>query len=359
MNRKTVVLTGGGTGGHVTPNIALLPYLRKKGYKVYYIGSENGMEKQLIEPLGIPYYGIDSERLNRYFTLANLTMPFHVVRGLFQARKILKKLRPDAVFSKGGFVSVPVVIAARQCGIPCVCHESDITPGLANKLAAPFAWKVCVNFEEALQYIPKNKGVYTGTPIRDSLLAGSREKGRRLSGLSGDQPVLLVMGGSTGARALNEGVRQALPRLLQEFQVLHLCGKGNLDETLKGQKGYFQIEYANTEMPHFYAAADLALCRAGANSLAELVALGLPNVLVPLPLAASRGDQILNAKSFTEKGYSETLEQEKLTPENVLQAVRKVYLGRERYREAMRRDHRQSGTERVLEVIEEAMASGK
>ena len=359
MNRKTVVLTGGGTGGHVTPNIALLPYLQKKGYKVCYIGSENGMERQLIEPIGIPYYGIDSERLNRYFTLANLTMPFHVIRGLFQARKLLKKLRPDAVFSKGGFVSVPVVIAAHQCKIPCVCHESDITPGLANKLAAPFAWKVCVNFEEALQYMPKGKGVYTGTPIRDSLLSGSREKGLRLSGLNHEKPVLLVMGGSTGAQALNEGVRKALPLLLADFQVLHLCGKGNLDDSLRSQKGYFQIEYANTEMPHFYAAADVTLCRAGANSLAEIVALGLPNVLVQLPLSASRGDQILNARSFTEKGYSVTLEQEKLTGENIRRAVSEVYRNRAKYQAAMKRDHQQSGTERVLEVIEEAMASGK
>ena len=355
--RKTVVLTGGGTGGHVTPNIALIPYLRQKGYRVCYVGSEKGMEKSLIEPLGIPYYGIDSERLNRYFTLENLTMPFHVIRGLFQARRLLGKLKPDVVFSKGGFVSVPVVIAAHWRKIPCVCHEADITPGLANKLAMPFASKVCVNFQDALRYVPQGKGVYTGTPIRDSLLSGSRSQGLAISGLSADRPVLLVMGGSSGARALNEGVRQALPSLLPHFQVLHLCGKGNWDESLAGQEGYFQIEYANEEMPHFYAAADVTLCRAGANSLAEILALRLPNVLVPLPLSASRGDQILNARSFTEKGYSYTLEQEKLSPERILAAVEEVYRNRDRYRQAMDRDQQESGTQRVLEVIEEAMAS--
>lgn len=354
--RKTVVLTGGGTGGHVTPNIALLPYLKQKGYKVCYIGSADGMERDLIRPLGIPYYGIDSERLNRYFTVANLTMPFHVIRGLFQARKLLKKLKPDVVFSKGGFVSVPVVIAAHWCKIPCVCHESDITPGLANKLAVPFAQKVCVNFQEALAYVGE-KGVYTGTPIRDSLLQGSGEKGRELSGLTGAKPILLVMGGSTGAKALNDGVREALPLLLKEFQVLHLCGKGNRDAALDEQKGYFQIEYANEEMPHFYAAADVTLCRAGANSLAEILALRLPNVLVPLPLSASRGDQILNARSFTEKGYSLTLEQEKMNPESILKKVREAYENRAGFQEAMRRDHQQSGNVRVLEVIEQAMAS--
>ena len=357
--RRTIVLTGGGTGGHVTPNIALLPYLRQRGYKVYYVGSTDGMEKNLIEPLGIPYYGIDSERLNRYFTLENLTMPFHVIRGLFQAKKLLKKLKPDVVFSKGGFVSVPVVIAAKWNKIPCVCHESDITPGLANRLATPFAQKVCVNFEDALQYLPQGKGVYTGTPIRDSLLQGSREKGLEISGFSGKKPILLVMGGSTGARALNDGIREALPVLLPEFDVLHLCGKGNLDPALKEQTGYFQIEYANEEMPHFYAAADATICRAGANSLAELLALRLPNVLVPLPLSASRGDQILNAKSFTEKGYSVTLEQEKMTPESILQSVREVYQNRQRYIEAMEKASRQSGSERVLEVIEQAIANYK
>ena len=357
--KKTVVLTGGGTGGHVTPNIALLPYLKKKGYKVCYIGSEEGMEKNLIQPLGIPYYGIDSERLNRYFTWDNFTMPFHVIRGLFQAKKLLKELKPDVVFSKGGFVSVPVVIAAKWNKIPCVCHESDITPGLANKLSIPFAKKVCVNFQEALDCLPKGKGVYTGTPIRDSLLQGSKEKGLQISGLKGDKPILLVMGGSSGARALNEGVREALPQLLAEFQVLHLCGKGNGDKALENTPGYFQIEYANEEMPHFYAAADATICRAGANSLAEILALRLPNVLVPLPLDASRGDQILNAKSFTAKGYSVTLEQEKMNPSTIMETVREVYHNRAKYQGAMAKDHQQSGNLRVLEVIEDAMTSDK
>ncbi|MBQ7064648.1 MAG: undecaprenyldiphospho-muramoylpentapeptide beta-N-acetylglucosaminyltransferase [Firmicutes bacterium] len=354
-----VILTGGGTGGHVTPNMALIPYLQERGHEVIYIGSEDGMERRLIGEMKIPYYGIDSERLNRYFTVENLTMPFHVLRGIRQAKRLIRELKPDVVFSKGGFVSVPVVIAAHRYHVPVVCHESDITPGLANKLSVPFATKVCVNFPEALDKIRHGKGVYTGTPIRDSLLAGSREQGLAISGLSGTKPILLVMGGSTGAKALNDGIREALPKVLPEFEVLHLCGKGNADPSLEGTPGYYQIEYANEEMPHFYAAADLTMCRAGANSLAEILALRLPNVLVPLPLSASRGDQILNAASFTGKGFSLTLEQEKMNPETILASAREVYQHRDQYREAMQRDPGQNGNLRVLEIIEQAALQDK
>lgn len=352
-----IVLTGGGTGGHVTPNMALIPYLKAEGADIRYIGSIAGMEKGLIEPFGIPYYGIDTARLHRYLTAQNLLMPFHVVRGITQAKKLLKQIRPDIVFSKGGFVSVPVVYAAHRLHIPVICHESDLTPGLANKLSTPFAEKICVNFQEALAYVSKEKGVYTGTPIRDELLHGSREEGLRICGFTADKPVLLVMGGSSGAQALNEGVRGALDKLLPYFQIAHLCGKGNADPSLAGREGYFQIEYANEEMPHLYAAADVTLCRAGANSLAEILALHLPNVLVPLPLSASRGDQILNAQSFEKKGFSLILEQEKMTADTILTSVQEAYENREKYRQQMAEDPAGSGTERVLAVIHEALAA--
>ncbi len=351
-----VMLTGGGTGGHVTPNMALLPYLAREGWSVVYVGGINGMEKGLIEPLGVPYYGIDSAPLDRYFTLTNLLIPFHVLRGIRQAGKLMKTLKPDVVFSKGGFVSVPVVFAAKRAGIPVVSHESDMTPGLANRLAIPKSRRVCVNFTETLEHLPEGKGVYTGTPIRDELLSGSRERGIEISGLTGGKPILMVMGGSSGAQGLNAAVRKALPELLPEFDVLHLCGKGNADETLAGTKGYFQIEYASEEMPHFYAAADLMMCRAGANSLAEILALAIPNVLVPLPLDASRGDQILNAESFRKKGYSCVLPQEEASPERVLEAAREVYRNRETYRKAMKEAGETSGSKKVIAVLKEAMA---
>lgn len=356
---KKIVLTGGGTGGHVTPNLALIPYLQKAGFEISYLGSPDGIERELIEPLGIPYYCVDSERLNRYFTAENLTMPFHVLKGLRQARKWLKEIRPDILFSKGGFVSVPIVFEAHALHIPIVNHESDITPGLANKLAGPLADRTCVNFEEALACIPDGKGVCTGTPIRDSLLTGDKTVGLELSGLSGQKPILLVMGGSTGAQALNDAIRQALDAVLPRFDVIHLCGRGHLDATLCGRAGYFQIEYADQEMPHFYAACDVTMCRAGANTLAEILALRLPNVLVPLPLDASRGDQILNAQSFTKKGYSFTLEQEKMTTQTILTSISEVYDNREKYVAAMAKGDERSGSERVLAVIEEVLAQKK
>ena len=354
-----IVLTGGGTGGHVTPNMALIPYLKEEGADIRYIGSVGGMEKNLIEPLGIPYYGIDTARLHRYLTPKNLLMPFHVIHGITQAKKLLKQMQPDVVFSKGGFVSVPVVYAAHKLHIPVVCHESDLTPGLANKLSTPYAEKICVNFQEALAYVANEKGVYTGTPIRDELLRGSREEGLEICGFTADKPVLLVMGGSSGAQALNEGVRKALPKLLPRFQIAHLCGRGNADLSLSGQEGYCQIEYANEEMPHLYAAADVTLCRAGANSLAEILALHLPNVLVPLPKAASRGDQILNAQSFEKKGFSIVLEQENMTDDTILAKVSEAYENREKYRQKMAEDPAGSGTQRVLAVIHEALKEGK
>ena len=227
---KKIVLTGGGTAGHVTPNIAMIPELQKQGYDVSYIGSYDGIEKTLISELGIPYTGISSGKLRRYLSVQNLTDPFRVVRGFGEALGALKSIRPDVIFSKGGFVAVPVVLAAKQLKIPCVIHESDMTPGLANKLCMPFSKKLCVTFEDTLKYLPKKKAVYTGTPIRDSLLKGDRLKGFSYTGLDpAGKPVLMVVGGSSGAHALNEAITQSLERILEHFQVIHLYGSRQED----------------------------------------------------------------------------------------------------------------------------------
>ena len=249
---KKIVLTGGGTAGHVTPNIALIPELKKAGYEIYYIGSYEGIEKKLIEKLGIPYYGISSGKLRRYIDLKNISDPFKVLKGFAQARKLLKKIKPDVVFSKGGFVSVPVVVAAKSRKIPCIIHESDMTPGLANKICIPSATKVCCNFPETVKSLPADKAVLTGTPIRQELLNGSKEAAREFCGFTDDKPVLMVIGGSLGAASVNENIRKILPELLKEFQVIHLCGKGKMDESLKDTKGYVQYEYIKQEL------ADLA-----------------------------------------------------------------------------------------------------
>ena len=241
---KKIVMTGGGTAGHVTPNIALLPALKEAGYDIQYIGSYNGIEKGLIEAQNIPYIGISSGKLRRYFDLKNISDPFRVIKGFAQAFALMHKIKPDIVFSKGGFVSVPVVLAAKTCGIPAIIHESDITPGLANRIAIKGAKKICCNFPETLKYLPADKAVLTGSPIRRELLKGNKEAAYTLCGFPAEKkPVLLIIGGSLGSRAINEAVRKVLPELLKDFHIIHLCGKGNLDESLVGTTGYAQFEY--------------------------------------------------------------------------------------------------------------------
>ena len=332
---KHIVLTGGGTAGHVTPNIALIARLKKEGYKISYIGSYTGIEKTLIEELNIPYYGISSGKLRRYFDLKNFTDPFRVLKGFGEARKLLKKLQPDIVFSKGGFVSVPVVVAAGRLKIPTIIHESDMTPGLANKLCIPSAVKVCCNFPETKSHLPEGKAVVTGTPIRQELLSGDPEKGRAFTGFTADKPVILIIGGSLGAQAVNTAVRNILPQLLPDFQVVHLCGKGKKDESLTGLAGYVQYEYIEKELADLFAMADIVISRAGANAICELQALKKPNLLIPLSANASRGDQILNARSFEKQGFSMVLEEEELTDQVLLDAVHKLYENRDTYRAAM------------------------
>ena len=350
---KRIVLTGGGTAGHVTPNLALLPALRERGYDIRYIGSKEGIEKKLIQDAGIPYDGISSGKLRRYFDLKNFTDPFRVLKGFGEARKLLKKYRPDVIFSKGGFVSVPVVLAAKRLKIPVIIHESDMTPGLANRISFPAASKVCCNFPETLQNLPPEKAVATGCPIRAELLSGSRLRGLELTGFSPDQPVLLVIGGSLGSVKVNAAVRQALPRLLETFQVLHICGKKNLDESLKGTPGYRQFEYVSEPLKDLFALADVVISRAGANAICELLALRKPNLLIPLSAAASRGDQILNAESFRKQGFSAVLPEEELSEERLLEAVGQVYRDRSRYIEAMEKSSLGNAVETIAQMLDE------
>ena len=350
-NMKHIVLTGGGTAGHVTPNIAMIPLLKEKGFKISYIGSYDGIEKKLIEEMGIPYYGISSGKLRRYFDPKNFTDPFKVLKGYMEARKLLKTLKPDVVFSKGGFVTVPVVIAAKHRNIPAIIHESDMTPGLANKLCIPSAVKVCCNFPETVSKLPADKAVLTGTPIRQELLKGDRQKALAFTGLSGNKPVLMIIGGSLGSVAVTTAVRQILPELLKEFDVVHLCGKGKLDESLTNTEGYVQYEYIKEELSDLFALADLVISRAGANAICEISALKKPNLLIPLSANASRGDQILNARSFERLGYSKVLEEEELTQETLLQAIQTLYQNREDYITAMSQSNQMDSIGRIVDLI--------
>lgn len=321
---KKIILTGGGSAGHVTPNLALLPQLLAEGIEVHYIGTADGIERTILsERKDVTYHIISSGKLRRYFSWKNFTDPFRVMRGLFQARRVMREVKPAAVFSKGGFVSVPVVIAAHGKHIPVVTHESDYTPGLANKINAKFADKICVTFEDTLAHVGA-KGVHTGTPIRPELYQGDKERGLAFLGFDDKKPVLLIMGGSLGASVVNDAVRAALPKLLISYDIVHLCGKGKVEERLN-QPGYRQFEYVNEELPDVLAATDVVVSRAGANAVFEFLALSKPALLIPLPRSASRGDQILNAGYFARKGFAMVLEQESLTPETLLDAVNDLY----------------------------------
>lgn len=348
---KKIVLTGGGTAGHVTPNIALIPVLKEQGYDITYIGSYNGIEKKLIEEMGVPYYGISTGKFRRYFDIKNFTDPFRVLKGMSQARKLLKKLNPDIVFSKGGFVSVPVVRAAGKCHVPAIIHESDMTPGLANRLSTKYATKVCCNFPETVANIPNGKGVLTGTPIRKELLSGDKTAGLNLCGFTSDKPVLLVIGGSLGALHVNEAIRSIITDLIRKYQVIHICGKGKVDKSFYSTTGYYQFEYVNAELKDLFAAADIVVSRAGANVICELLAMKKPNLLIPLPAGSSRGDQILNANSFKKQNYSMVLEEENMNNETLLEAINALYDDKDKYIESMSSSTLNDSTNVIMNLI--------
>lgn len=348
---KKIVLTGGGTAGHVTPNIALLPSLYDEGFEVCYVGTKDGIEKNLIEKEKVPYYSVPTGKLRRYLSKDNITDMFRVVKGVKEAYFLLRKLKPDIVFSKGGFVAVPVVLGAKLNKIPVVVHESDITPGLANKIAMPFAKCVCTTFPETLKYIPENKGINTGTPIRKELFMGDAKKGLEICGFDGSRPVIMMMGGSLGSVKINTQLRGALKTLLKDFDLVHICGKNNVDKTLNGTKGYTQFEYVSSELPHIMAAADIIVSRAGSNSISEFLALKKPNLLIPLSANASRGDQILNASSFEKQGFSMVLKEEDMTYASLERAIRKLYDTKDTYIEATSKSNLNDGVKEVMKVI--------
>jgi UDP-N-acetylglucosamine--N-acetylmuramyl-(pentapeptide) pyrophosphoryl-undecaprenol N-acetylglucosamine transferase len=358
MQMKKIVLTGGGTAGHATPNIAMIPRLQELGYEISYIGSYTGIEKALIADYkDVAYYGISSGKFRRYFSLKNLTDPFRVLKGIGDARKLLRKIKPDIVFSKGGFVAVPVVRAAHDMKIPVLIHESDMTPGLANKLCIPLARKICCTFPETLDSLPPTKAVLTGTPIREGLHHGTREAGLAFTKFSGTRPIIMVIGGSLGATPVNDAVRKALPELLPKADVVHLCGKGKVDDSLQGLKGYRQYEYIKKELPDLFAMADVVISRAGANAICELLSLRKPSLLIPLSSHASRGDQILNAKSFEKQGFSVVLEEEQITTELLVKTLVDLYHHRKKYIDAMEASPVTDSVTKITNLIEETVAA--
>lgn len=320
----TIVLTGGGSAGHCTPHLALLPYLKEYFDKIYYIGSKNGIEKDIIEKENIPYFSVPCIKFKRKITLDNLSIPFVLHDGIKKAGKIIDQIKPDVVFSKGGYVSLPTVIACKKRKIPVIAHESDYTVGLANRISANYCKKILTAFPETAKNI-KN-GEYIGAPIRRELFNASKEKALLSFGFDGKKPVLTVIGGSLGAKKINEALRKALDELLPKFDVIHLCGKGNVLDKNKC-KGYFQAEYISN-IEDVFSVTDVCVSRAGSNALFELMSLKIPCVIVPLPKGISRGDQLLNALYFEKLGLVSVLYQNALTPYSLINYVNSVYANR-------------------------------
>lgn len=351
MTNKKIVFTGGGSAGHVTPNIAIMNKLKATGWEITYIGSRKGIEEDIIGKEDIPFHGISSGKLRRYFDWKNFSDPLRIIKGAMEALMILRKVKPKVVFSKGGFVTVPVVMAAKMLKIPVIIHESDITPGLANKIATKFATKVFVTFDETMNHFPSDKVLFTGSPIREELFQGKAQEGRARLGFHEKKPILTIMGGSLGAKKINETLRQVLSQLTEQYQIVHLCGKGNIDHSFEGVKGYKQFEYINQELPDVLAASDFIISRAGANSIFEFLALRKPMLLIPLSRNASRGDQILNAQSFEKKGFAKVLFEEDLTTETLLNQLEALKLEKDQLQKNMSQDSAPNTLEIILKQI--------
>lgn len=348
-----IVLTGGGTSGHVTPNIALFEPLKKEGFEIFYIGTEKGIENTLIRQENVPFYEIQAGKLRRYIDMENIKDVARIIKGTAQAKKILKEIKPDVVFSKGGFVSCPVVWAAKSLKIPVIIHESDITPGLANKLSFSSATKICCAFPETMKALPESKSIYTGLPVREEIKTGDRNKGEGLCDFEDKKPMLLIMGGSQGSEFLNKLVRANLDDLMEIFDVCHLCGKGHIDETLLNIKGYCQFEYLNHQLKDVLAAADMLVSRAGATAIFEILALKKPALLVPLSRKASRGDQIENSKSFKKQGFCEYEEEENLTGERFVNKVKEIFLNKDKYIANQQKADMSDTVSNIVKIIKE------
>jgi len=353
MKQKRILFTGGGTAGHVIVNLALIPHFQKEGWAVDYIGSKDGIERDLIQKIpGIAYYPISTGKLRRYMSLENFKDPFKVAKGTVEAWNVIRKTKPNVIFSKGGFVSVPVVVAARMRRVPTIVHESDLTPGLANKIATPFVKKVLTTFPETVKYLPEKKATHVGAIIREELFEGDRSRGFELTGFSKAKPIVLIMGGSIGSQKINDCIRGNLDELLERYQLIHICGRDNIDSAID-KKGYVQFEYVNEELKDIFAIADLVISRAGANAIFEFLALDLPMLLIPLSLAASRGDQIDNAKSFRERGFAEVLFEEDLTEESLHAAVINLEKMAPVMRDCMKKEMSEEARNTAIEIIQQ------
>lgn len=350
-----IVFTGGGTAGHVMPNLPLIKRFQERGWRVSYIGSGAQMERKLLSSSEVDYRVVCTGKLRRYLTFKNILDAVKVFIGIVQAFWLVRRLRPDIVFSKGGFVAVPVVLGSWLNRVPVVVHESDLSSGLANKISYPVARKICVTFLETAKHLPEHKTVCTGALVRAEIACGNAPAGRDFCGFSEEKPILLVMGGSQGAAKINETVGAALPELLRSFQLVHLCGAGNLVAAYDGLAGYRQFEFLGAPLFNVLAAADLAISRAGSNSLLELLVLRLPHLLVPLGTTGSRGDQLENAAMAEQNGWSLVLQEEDLSVDSLVSRVQQLQLERLQRQQAMASFQAQDAVVAIEGVLNEVL----
>lgn len=322
--KNKIIFTGGGSAGHVIPNLVLIKKFQQENWDINYIGSQTGIEREIITKINIPYHSIATGKLRRYCSLQNFIDPFKIVFGIIQAFNLIRNLKPNVIFSKGGFVAFPVVIASWVNRIPVVIHEADLTIGLTNKLCFPFATKICISFPETIEQIKnKNKVIVTGIPIRKDFFYGDIKRGKDICGFTSSKKILLVFGGSLGADPINKVIRELLPKIIEKFQVVHVCGEGKIDLNYN-YNDYKQFSYLYEDFPRILAAADLVISRSGANTIYELIVLHKPNILIPLTKTSSRGDQISNAEYCVRNGFSEMILQEQLTTDLLLQKIELV-----------------------------------
>jgi UDP-N-acetylglucosamine--N-acetylmuramyl-(pentapeptide) pyrophosphoryl-undecaprenol N-acetylglucosamine transferase len=351
MDKPKIILTGGGSAGHIMVNLALIPLLLQSGWQVIYIGSIQGIEQELISKIPeVQYYAISTGKLRRYFTLQNLTDFWCVIQGIFEAYQIIRRLQPQVVFSKGGYVSVPVVISSGLIGIPVITHESDLTPGLANRINMYFAQKICTTFPETLEHLPKDKGEFIGAIVRPELKQGNPEQGRIFCQFNCEKPVILIAGGSLGSTYINQTVHSLLNRLLREFQIIHICGKGHFNHSLDYQ-GYRQFEYVSDQLADLMHLADVVISRAGSNFIFEFLSLRKPMILIPLSKKSSRGDQIENAQVFAKQGFAEVILEEDLTEDKLFNVIHNVFNQRQEYQDRMKNWNSDRSLEKLFDLI--------
>jgi len=340
---KKIVLCGGGTAGHIYPALALVDDLKK--FEIHYIGS-NGIEKEILKNYqNIVFHEIPSVKLQRKITVKNLLIPFKLFSAIKKAKQILSEIKPDIIFSKGGYVSLPVAFAGKKLGIKVISHESDLSMGLANKLILKKCDIMCTTFPQTMN--GHKKIVYTGQPLRKSVLSGNGNFVKNM--FPSSKPILLVIGGSQGAKFINEIVWANIDSLTKDFNVLHICGKGNKNRKIKNEN-YKQFEYVSN-IGDFYAGTSIAISRAGCGVISELKANKIPSLLIPLSKKCSRGDQVENAKLFSQYGYCEMLEEEEYTKNRFISLIRSIQTNKEKYVKNINKDKSPLANKKIIELI--------